>query len=65
MYLFFFFFFPQCGADVNKKNSQGLTALDIVNMYTDPRTAGQMKQVLQGLWNQIPRAKNNRRSAFL
>lgn len=29
-------------------NSQGLTALDIVNMYTDPRSAGQMKQVLQG-----------------
>ena len=29
-------------------NAQGLTALDIVNMYTDPRSAGQMKLVLQG-----------------
>ena len=38
----------QCGADVSAVNSQGLTALDIVNMYTDPRSAGQMKQVLQG-----------------
>ena len=38
----------QCGADVSMVNSQGLTALDIVNMYTDPRSAGQMKQVLQG-----------------
>ena len=38
----------QCGADVSMVNAQGLTALDIVNMYTDPRSAGQMKLVLQG-----------------
>lgn len=38
----------QCGADVQSLNNQGLTALDIVNMYTDPRSAGLMKQVLQG-----------------
>ena len=29
-------------------NGQGHTALDIVNMYTDPRSAGLMKKVLQG-----------------
>ena len=34
--------------DVQKTNAQGHTALDIVNMYVDPRTASLMKQVLQG-----------------
>lgn len=34
--------------DVQKTNAQGYTALDIVNMYVDPRTASLMKQVLQG-----------------
>lgn len=38
----------QCGADPSIKNSQGLTALDIVNHYTDPRSAHQLKQILQG-----------------
>ena len=38
----------QFGVDVQKTNAQGLTALDIVNMYTDPRTASIMKQVLTG-----------------
>lgn len=40
--------FEQCGVDVQQTNAQGLTALDVVNMYTDPRTASSMKQVLQG-----------------
>ena len=39
----------QCGADITSVNNQGHSALDIVNMYTDPRSAGQMKQVLQGI----------------
>ena len=38
----------QCGADPSVKNTQGLTALDIVNHYTDPRSAHQLKQILQG-----------------
>ena len=38
----------QCGVNVQQTNAQGLTALDVVNMYTDPRTAHIMKQVLQG-----------------
>ena len=33
---------------MQQTNAQGLTALDVVNMYTDPRTASIMKQVLQG-----------------
>ena len=40
--------FCQCGVNVQQTNAQGLTALDVVNMYTDPRTASIMKQVLQG-----------------
>lgn len=44
----------QCGADPSIKNSQGLTALDIVNHYTDPRSAHQLKQLLQGIiYNQF------------
>ena len=38
----------QCGADPSIKNAQGLSALDIVNHYTDPRSAQQLKQLLQG-----------------
>ena len=38
----------QYGVDVQQTNAQGHTALEIVNMYADPRTASVMKQVLQG-----------------
>lgn len=40
----------QCGADPSIKNAQGLSALDIVNHYTDPRSAQQLKQLLQGFF---------------
>ena len=45
-----YLFVLQCGADIQCTNNQGLTPLEIVHMYTDPRSAGQMKQVLQGMW---------------
>ena len=38
----------QCGANPSIKNTQGLTPLDIVNHYTDPRSAQQLKQLLKG-----------------
>ena len=38
----------QCGANPSIKNTQGLSALDIVNHYTDPRSAQQLKQLLKG-----------------
>ncbi len=42
-------FYPlQCGADITCKNNQNLTPLEIVQMYTDPRSQGPMKQLLQG-----------------
>ncbi len=40
----------QCGANPSIKNTQGLTPLDIVNHYTDPRSAQQLKQLLKGVW---------------
>ncbi len=39
----------QCGANPSIKNTQGLTPLDIVNHYTDPRSAQQLKQLLKGV----------------
>ncbi|CAI8006143.1 Caskin-1 [Geodia barretti] len=47
----------QCGVDVQRTNSQGHTALDIVNMYVDPRTASLMKQVLQDALAQLARSR--------
>ena len=41
-------FLIEAGADVLATNGQGLTALDVVNQYTDPRAAHELKKVLQG-----------------
>ena len=38
----------QVGADVNIPNNHGLTPLEVINRYTDPRSGHHLKQLLQG-----------------
>jgi len=39
----------QVGADVNIPNNHGLTPLEVINRYTDPRSGHHLKQLLQGM----------------
>lgn len=41
-------FLLEAGADVTALNGQGLTPLDVVNQYTDPRSSQELKRALQG-----------------
>lgn len=41
-------FLLEVGADVTALNGQGLTPLEVVNQYTDPRSSQELKRALQG-----------------
>ena len=41
-------FLLEVGADVSALNGQGLTPLEVVNQYTDPRSSQDLKKALQG-----------------
>lgn len=41
-------FLLEAGADVMALNGQGLTPLEVVNQYTDPRSSQELKRALQG-----------------